>query len=96
MFLKNEKQKLLINQCFGNLNDKKCLKSSFSGKQTTEIGCKQVQAIDVYGAAQPDFFKSETNGGIKNIISYHLKIIKRCVFSPNLEVVAQKISLPRP
>ena len=56
----------------------------------------QVQAIGVYGAAQPDFFKSETNGGIKNIISYHLKIIKRCVFSPNLEVVAQKISLPRP
>ena len=56
----------------------------------------QVQAIEMYGAAQPDFFKSETNGGIKNIISYHLKIIKRCVFSPNLEVVAQKISLPRP
>ena len=56
----------------------------------------QVQAIGMYGAAQPDFFKSETNGGIKNIISYHLKIIKRCVFSPNLEVVAQKISLPRP
>ena len=60
-------------------------------------GClNQVQAIGMYGAAQPDFFKSETNGGIKNIISYHLKIIKRCVFSPNLEVVAQKISLPRP
>ena len=57
---------------------------------------RQVQAIGMYGAAQPDFFKSETNGGIKNIISYHLKIIKRCVFSPNLEVVAQKISLPRP
>ena len=56
----------------------------------------QVQAIGMYGAAQPDFFKSETNGGIKNIISYHLKIIKRCVFSPNLEVVAQKISLPSP
>ena len=56
----------------------------------------QVQAIGMYSAAQPDFFKSETNGGIKNIISYHLKIIKRCVFSPNLEVVAQKISLPRP
>ena len=30
---------MLVNQCFGNLNDKKCLKSSFSGKQTTEIGC---------------------------------------------------------
>ena len=59
-------------------------------------GIRQVQAIGMYGAAQPDFFKSETNGGIKNIISYHLKIIKRCVFSPNLEVVAQKISLPRP
>ena len=57
---------------------------------------RQVQAIGMYGAAQPDFFKSETNRGIKNIISYHLKIIKRCVFSPNLEVVAQKISLPRP
>ena len=53
----------------------------------------QVQAIGMYGAAQPDFFKSETNGGIKNIISYHLKIIKRCVFSPNLEVVAQKIAI---
>ena len=50
----------------------------------------------MYGAAQPDFLKSETNGGIKNIISHHLKIIKRCVFSPNLEGVAQKISLPRP
>ena len=56
----------------------------------------QVQAIYMYGAAQPDFLKSETNGGIKNIISHHLKIIKRCVFSPNLEGVAQKISLPRP
>ena len=56
----------------------------------------QVQAVYMYGAAQPDFLKSETNGGIKNIISHHLKIIKRCVFSPNLEGVAQKISLPRP
>ena len=37
----------------------------------------QTQAIEMYGAAQPDFFKSEINGGIKNIISYHLKIIKR-------------------
>ena len=33
---------MLVNQCFGNLKDKKCLKSSFSGKQTTEIGCKPV------------------------------------------------------
>ena len=56
----------------------------------------QVQAVYMYGAAQPDFLKSETNGGIKNIISHHLKIIKRCIFSPNLEGVAQKISLPRP
>ena len=56
----------------------------------------QVQAIEMYGVAQPDFLKSETNGGIKNIISHHLKIIKRCVFSPNLEGVAQKISLPCP
>ena len=69
--------------------------SSYDGR----VDCpkiKQVQATEMYGAAQPDFFKSEVNGGIKNIISYHLKIIKRCVFSPNLEVVAQKISLPRP
>ena len=42
--------------------------------------CTQVQAIYMYGAAQPDFLKSETNGGIKNIISHHLEIIKRCVF----------------
>ena len=41
---------------------------------------RQVQAIYMYGAAQPDFLKSETNGGIKNIISHHLEIIKRCVF----------------
>ena len=65
----------------------------------THLSCMhtiiQVQAIGMYGAAQPDFFKSETNGGIKNIISYHLKIIKRYVFSPNLEAVAPKISLPR-
>ena len=40
----------------------------------------QVQAVYMYGAAQPDFLKSETNGGIKNIISHHLEIIKRCVF----------------
>ena len=33
---------MLVNQCFGNLNDKKCLKSCFSGKQTTEIGWKPV------------------------------------------------------
>ena len=56
----------------------------------------QVQAIELYGAAQPDFFKSETNRGIKNTISYHLKIIKRCVFSPNFEGVAQKLSLQGP
>ena len=55
-----------------------------AGDQRTwilEVDCfpllRQVQAIGMYGAAQPDFFKSETNGGIKNIISYHLKIIKR-------------------
>ena len=57
---------------------------------------RQVQAIEMYSAAQPNFLKSEINGGIKNIISHHLKIIKRCIFSPNLEGVAQKISLPRP
>ena len=67
-----------------------------AGEKQVHLVPNQVQAIGMYGAAQPDFFKSETNGGIKNIISYHLKIIKRCVFSPNLEVVAQKISLPRP
>ena len=50
----------------------------------------------MYCAAQSDFFKSETNGGIKNIISHHLKIIKRYVFSPNLKGVAQKILLPCP
>ena len=44
----------------------------------------------MYVVAQPDFLKSETNGGIKNIISYHLKIIKRCAFSPNLEGVGKK------
>ena len=33
--------------------DRKKIESSFS----------QVQAIGMYGAAQPDFFKSETNGG---------------------------------
>ena len=27
----------------------------------------QVQAIEMYGAAQPDFFKSEINGGIKTL-----------------------------
>ena len=41
-FYGGEVLKMLVNQCFGNLNDKKCLKSSFSGKQTTEIGCKPV------------------------------------------------------
>ena len=50
----------------------------------------------MYGAAQPDILKSETNGGIKNIISYHFKIIKRFASFPNLEGVAQKISLPHP
>ena len=55
---------------------------------------QQVQAIDMSGAAQPDILKSETNGGIKNIISYHLEIIKRCVFSLTLKGAAQKISLP--
>ena len=38
----------------------------------------------------------QTNGGIKNIISYHLKIIKICVFSSKFDGVAQKISLPHP
>ena len=69
--------------------------SSYDGR----VDCpkiKQVQATEKYGAAQPDFLKSETNGGIKNIISHHLKVIKRCIFSPNLEVVAQQKSLPRP
>ena len=56
----------------------------------------QVQAIGMYGAAQPDFFKSETAWGIKIIITHHLYIFKRCVFTPNLEGVTQKISLPRP
>ena len=64
------------------------------GNKKCRLG--QVQVREMYGAAQPDFFKSDTKGGIKNTISYNLKIIKRCVFSPNLEVVAQKISLPRP
>ena len=27
----------------------------------------QIQAIEMYGAAQPDFFKSEINGGIKTL-----------------------------
>ena len=43
----------------------------------------QVQATDMYGAAQPDFFKSETAWGIKIIITHHLYIFKRCVFTPN-------------
>ena len=56
----------------------------------------QVQAIEMYGAAHMDFFKSETNGDIKIIITRHLYIYKSCVFTPNLEGVTQKISLPRP
>ena len=64
--------------------------------KASKVILSQVQAIEMYGAAQPDFLKSETNGGIKNINSHQLKIIKRCVFSPNLEGVAQKISLPCP
>ena len=56
----------------------------------------QVQAIEMYGAAHMDFFKSETNGDIKIIITHHLYIYKSCVFTPNLEGVTQKISLPRP
>ena len=55
-----------------------------------------VQAIEMYGAAHMDFFKSETNGDIKIIITHHLYIYKSCVFTPNLEGVTQKISLPRP
>ena len=42
VFLINEKQKLLINQCFGNLKDKKCLKSSVFEKWETEIAYKPV------------------------------------------------------
>ena len=48
--------------------------------KTFQPTLNQVQAVYMYGAAQPDFLKSETNGGIKNIISHHLEIIKRCVF----------------
>ena len=56
----------------------------------------QVQAVEMYGAAHKDFFKSETNGDIKIIITHHLYNYKRCVFSTNLEGVAQKMNLPRP
>ena len=59
-------------------------------------GLEQVQAIEMYGAAHMDFFKSETNGDIKIIITHHLYIYKSCVFTPNLECVTQKISLPSP
>ena len=40
--------------------------------------------------------KSETFRDIKIIISPFVYIFKRYAFLPNLEVVAQKISLPRP
>ena len=50
----------------------------------------------MYGAAHMDFFKSETNGDIKIIITHHLYIYKSCVFTQNLEGVTPKISLPRP
>ena len=73
-----------------------CFGASMLASRKLTDKVNQVQAVYMYGAAQPDFLKSETNGGIKNIISHHLKIIKRCIFSPNLEGVAQKISLPRP
>ena len=56
----------------------------------------QVQAIGMYGAAQPDFFKSETTWDIKIITTHHLYIYKSCVFTQNLEGVTPKISLPRP
>ena len=56
----------------------------------------QVQAIGMYGAAQPDFFKSETTGDIKIITTHHLYIYKSCVLTQNLEGVTQKISLPCP
>ena len=58
--------------------------------------CIQVQAIGMYGAAQPDFFKSETTWDIKIITTHHLYIYKSCVFTQNLEGVTPKISLPRP
>ena len=60
------------------------------------ISLNQVQATDMYGAAQPDFFKSETTWDIKIITTHHLYIYKSCVFTQNLEGVTQKISLPRP
>ena len=63
-------------------------------KSRVKLG--QVQAIEMYGAAHMDFFKSETNGDIKIIITHHLYIYKSCVFTPNLEGVTEKISLPRP
>ena len=65
-------------------------------KWLQRVGTIQVQAIEMYGAAHMDFFKSETNGDIKIIITHHLYIYKSCVFTPNLEGVTQKISLPRP
>ena len=55
-------------------------KTPLSVPSTFRVVLVQVQAIEMYGAVQPDFLKSETNGGIKNIISHHLEIIKRCVF----------------
>ena len=57
---------------------------------------RQVQATHMYGAAQPDFFKSETTWDIKIITTHHLYIYKSCVFTQNLEGVTPKISLPRP
>ena len=56
----------------------------------------QVQAIEMYGALHTDLAKSETTWDIKIIITHHLYIYKSCVFTPNLEGVTQKISLPRP
>ena len=56
----------------------------------------QVQAVEIQRAAHKDFFKSETNGDIKIIITHHLYNYKRGVFSTNLEDVAQKIRLPDP
>ena len=50
----------------------------------------------MYNAAHTDFFKSETSGDIKIIITHHLYIYKSCVFTQNLEGVTQKISLPCP
>ena len=52
--------------------------------------------LEVDGSLPPIFAKSETIGNIKIIISHHLYIFERYDFSPNLEDVPQKISLPRP